>query len=388
MKKIALIVFVLCAGIVNAQEIESQKIFFKQDKSKYEPFYRNNVDMMKQLQRTLIVNEVDSITVTGSASIEGINYHNVVLGKRRAESVKEEIAKFDNVIVNTRSIGEDWDEFIRLIELSDLADKEEILSIAKSKYFSNDEKERKIMGFKESWKRIEEDILPNQRVGVSLVIYYKQEVPRDTVYIETPWSYRLDTVSKPKIALKTNLLYNLATAINISLEVPMGKKWSLIGTVMAPWWNSAATNYTLEARKTFEALIGDLEIRHYISPRKDQILTGFYVGAHGGGGIYDIAYNYKGYMGDVYFAGLTAGFSHRIFGKNTRIEYGIGLGYANTQYNHYKDVRSVVSGSAGETWVPVYQYTKRKDYYGLTKAQVTLTWVINQKKVKLVKYKE
>ena len=45
-------------------------------------------------------------------------------------------------------------------------------------------------------------------------------------------------VRKPLLAVKSNLLFDLASALNVELEVPMGKRWSVAGEWMFPWWRS------------------------------------------------------------------------------------------------------------------------------------------------------
>ena len=38
------------------------------------------------------------------------------------------------------------------------------------------------------------------------------------------------------MALKTNLLYDAVTALNIEFEVPIGKQWSVAVENLFPWW--------------------------------------------------------------------------------------------------------------------------------------------------------
>ncbi len=393
MKRILLLLTVALSTLAANAQVDEVKtrIYFKQDKSNYEAFFRNNLDMMKELQRTLILHEVDSITVIGSASIEGYERRNITLGKERAESVKAEIAKFDDVIVNTTSFGEDWEDFIRLVSQTDLVDKAEILAIANRTDISNDQKERLMMSHKESWKYIEEYILPNQRAGVSFVIYYKEPIGRDTVIIreihQQQYDYRLDTVTKPLFAIKTNMLYNLATALNIELEVPMGRHWSLAAGVVAPWWGTAATNFTDDARSTFKMAVGNLEARFWLRSHEKKMFSGLFIGAYVNAGIYDLEKDFKGYMGDFYGAGLSLGFSHRAFNSdNFRIEYSASFGHIDTQYNYYTRVKSEYLGSDAIAWVPFYQYTDNLKYLGLTELSISLSWIINKRTVRLVKY--
>ncbi len=388
----------LCGMTVSAQEVET-KIFFKQDKVNYEPLFRSNIDNMKRLQRTLLIHDIDSVTITGSASIEGTNSHNEWLGMERAEAVKTEIAKVNDVIINTKSIGEDWGDFIRLVELSELKDKNEILEIARSSE-DNDVKEQKMMAHKQSWDYISEHILPNQRAGVSIVVYYTQEprASRDTVIIERivertestttttqDCNYRLVTDSKPVLALKTNMLYNAVTAVNLEVEVPINEHWSVTGQVVTPWWGTFASDFTNESRSTTKLLYGNIEGRYWFKNRENLLLTGWYLGAYLGAGRFDLERDYKGNIGEYYGAGLSLGYAHRVFrNDNLRLEYGLSVGYVHTQYTHYENQKVAVNGSVG-TWVPTFKYSETKDMILPTELSVTFSWLINRKKVSLVR---
>ncbi len=395
MKRIALILLALCSLTASAQEVET-KIFFKQDKVNYEPLFRSNIDNMKKLQRTLLLHEIDSVTITGSASIEGANSHNEWLGMERAKAVKAEVARVNNIIINTKSIGEDWADFIRLVELSDLEDKAEILEIARSND-ENDAKERKMMAHKDSWAYISENILPNQRAGVSIVVYYAEEpqLPgRDTVIIERiiekteiidRCNYVLDTVSTPVLALKTNLLYDVVTAVNLEIEVPIGEHWSITGQVVAPWWSTFASDYTNESRSTTKLLYGNLEARYWFEQKDALPLTGWYLGAYVGAGRFDWERDFKGHIGEFYGGGLSVGYAHRVFGSdNFRLEYGISVGYVHTQYSDYTNSKVAINGQVG-TWVPTFTATHVKNLIMPTELSVTLSWVINNNKVSLRK---
>ena len=40
------------------------------------------------------------------------------------------------------------------------------------------------------------------------------------------------------IAIKSNLLYDLATALNVEVEIPIGVKWSIMFEDVFPWWHN------------------------------------------------------------------------------------------------------------------------------------------------------
>ena len=48
---------------------------------------------------------------------------------------------------------------------------------------------------------------------------------------------------KTVLALKNNLLYDLALAPNIEVELPLGKRWSLNVEYKCPWWSDSGCNF-------------------------------------------------------------------------------------------------------------------------------------------------
>lgn len=67
---------------------------------------------------------------------------------------------------------------------------------------------------------------------------------------------------RPFIALKTNLLFDLALMPNIEAEVPIGNRWSVNGELMFPWWLFEGDKYCLQI------LSGGLEGRYWLGSRK------------------------------------------------------------------------------------------------------------------------
>ena len=54
---------------------------------------------------------------------------------------------------------------------------------------------------------------------------------------------------RPLFALKTNLLFDVAMMPNIEIEVPIGKRWSINGEYMFPWWLFDGDKYSMPILK-------------------------------------------------------------------------------------------------------------------------------------------
>jgi len=173
----------------------------------------------------------------------------------------------------------------------------------------------------------------------------------------------------PLFAVKTNLLFDAALMPNIELEVPIGKRWSLNGEYMFPWWLINDDRYCLQI------LMGGLEVRYRPGKRSGRdVLTGHFIGLYAGGGKYDLQWDKNGYQGEFFIAaGVSYGYAHSI-ARNLRLEYNIGIGMLRTDYRHYHsrdNHRTLLWQENGEyTWL------------GPTKLKISLVWLITGKNKK------
>jgi hypothetical protein len=137
---------------------------------------------------------------------------------------------------------------------------------------------------------------------------------------------------KPVLALKTNLLYDLALSPNIELEIPIGNRWSISAGFMRGWWLKKDWSFCWQIEAA------DLEGRYWPGCRTDKpLLNGWFAGAFAGGGFYDFQLNSDhGTQGEFYImAGLSAGYVHRI-GQNLNLEYELGAGFFTMDYRKYR----------------------------------------------------
>ena len=174
---------------------------------------------------------------------------------------------------------------------------------------------------------------------------------------------------RPLFAVKTNLLFDAALMPNIELEVPIGKRWSLNGEYMFPWWLINDDRYCLQI------LMGGLEVRYRPGKRSGRdVLTRHFIGLYAGGGKYDLQWDKNGYQGEFFIAaGVSYGYAHSI-ARNLRLEYNIGIGMLRTDYRHYHsrdNHRTLLWQENGEyTWL------------GPTKLKISLVWLITGKNKK------
>lgn len=167
------------------------------------------------------------------------------------------------------------------------------------------------------------------------------------------------------LALKNNLLYDLALAPNIEIEIPIGRQWSVNAEYKCPWWSNSSEDFC------YQLLSGGVEGRYWLGNRRiHRSLTGHFIGVYAEGGIYDFQFHGDGYQGKYYgAAGLSYGYSTQV-SRQLAFEFSLGIGYLTTKYQKY----TPYEGSL--VWMSSGQY----NFIGPTKAKVSLVWLITKRR--------
>lgn len=127
--------------------------------------------------------------------------------------------------------------------------------------------------------------------------------------------------------VKTNLLYDLATAVNFSVEVPLAPRFSLQYNQICPWWN-------IKDQYCLQAFVFGGEGRWYIG-NGSRVGQGHYLAVYGLKGKTDFQWQREGcYQVQYKSAGLTYGYAFPL-GKSLRLELALGAGYSHLSYQHY-----------------------------------------------------
>ena len=153
------------------------------------------------------------------------------------------------------------------------------------------------------------------------------------------------SLSAQDVAVKTNLLYDVSTTINLGAEIGLSPKWTLDLSANYNGW-------------TF----GENKKCHFVGAH---LLGGQY---NWGGiklpfGLFDDLENHR-YEGWYAGGGLVYGYQW-LLGKRWSIEAIIGVGYIRAHYDKYECVH------CGE-WLG----SGNKNYLGVTKAAISLIYII------------
>lgn len=168
------------------------------------------------------------------------------------------------------------------------------------------------------------------------------------------------------VAIKTNLLYDATTSMNLGMELGLAEKWTLdISGNYNPWEFS-------DNRQLKHALLQP-EARYWFCEK----FNSHFVGAHLHGAIYNAGrlnmpfsigengiekHRYKGWLAG---AGISYGY-HWILGNRWSLEASIGVGYAYLGYDKYQICEDCKKKSGHET----------RHYFGPTKAALSIIYII------------
>lgn len=163
-----------------------------------------------------------------------------------------------------------------------------------------------------------------------------------------------------KVALKTNLLYDLTTTLNIGIEVAINDKLSVdIGGNYNPWKFS---------EHRLKHWLVQPELRYWFCEK----FNGHFLGFHGhyasyniGGLFFNHHIKHYRYQGHLYGGGISYGYEW-ILNDRWNIEAVLGIGYAFIMNNKYP------CADCGKKIA-----TNEKAYWGVTKVGVSFIYIIH-----------
>lgn len=135
------------------------------------------------------------------------------------------------------------------------------------------------------------------------------------------------TKTCPLFWVKTNLLYDLLTFVNASVEIPLTKNITAEATLVYPWWRNTSKHKTIQMRYVA------VTPRYYFN-NADRSYTSLFAGLTVGGGKYDLQWTRRGVQGSMWHVSPVIGYSHHI-SKRWKMEYSASVGFVHTKYQKY-----------------------------------------------------
>lgn len=400
---VAAVLLAMClnATVLGAQEREeSQKFYYSVGSAAIDSSYMSNAATIAQL-RVLLENtgtaNLKYVVIESGSSPDGSEAVNNRLAVQRGQALARFLeASIPEGILKGRTTvkygGEDWQGLRRLVEADSSIDsglRTRILGIIDSNVPVNTKKAR--MSALPEYRQIVDKYYPELRYAYLYLAYIIppptvpmlgtdieiEDVPFPAIPDFEPLDETLPEfsfmempmieVKKPVLAVATNLLYDLAITPNVSLELPLGQRWSMYGEYTFPWW------VTRDNNRAWQILKLDLGTRYWMSPRNSaqDVLTGHFLGLDLSGGYYDIEPDNKGWQGEFILAGLEYGYAWRLGKKgNWRLDLSAGAGWMGTEYRYYE-------GTEDSAHL-LYKKTGRYYWFGPVKAGISIKYLFNR----------
>ena len=245
---------------------------------------------LDDLKRIMLENGLPKqITITGWASPEGEETHNAGVSKNRADLATEllnnildevlttmarrakirqqdiEYYKYDlkkQMVITTRSAGEDWVHFVVMVEASDIQDKHAIINVAETQQ-NLIKREQMIKNMAQVYTQLNDEIFPNLR-RAQIALYYSEARKSD------PELAKQATLDMSKLSFD-ELMY--AAYINYSFPTKLKYyKWATENhsAEWAAWNNAGAVSCYLEDYDEAERF---LNVARELNPHNPDVLN-------------------------------------------------------------------------------------------------------------------
>lgn len=413
--KITGLFLTLCSGImasephrpIHSTYTDSVSINFRQSKWNLDKQLGDNAAVLDSIDHRLsnVVNDslfqLRQVNIIGGASPEGSVAFNKFLSEQRAATLFNWFDKyklFNDIDKSFTFLGRDWEGVLRLAENDpSLPYREETLAllnnIVNEKRSSGEEPKGSLERMKqlkggEPYRYLYKNIFPAVRASKVIIGYDRILSP---IVVDNRMELNLLTAAGTPIPdaqltglqpilykeckpfymdIRTNMLYDVLALPNIGVEFYLGKDFSLGANWMYAWWKCD------HRHRYWRAYGGELFGRWWFgSKAHEKPLTGHHLGVYAQIFTYDFEWGKEGQMGGKpggnlwdqaqYGAGVEYGYSLPV-ARRLNIDFSLGVGYVTGKYHKYKP------GDKHYVW----QSTHHRHYFGPSKAEISLVWLI------------
>ncbi|MGM9816236.1 MAG: DUF3575 domain-containing protein [Lepagella sp.] len=404
-RNICLAFSLIFALSVCAEEHDSVSIFFHQSKINLDSNFKGNrrfLDEFKQshLRRDSIYH-LNRAEVVGAASPEGSIAFNRWLSEQRANTLFTYIRRYEDLpdsLLTFTFKGRDWEGLLARVEIdTKVPYQQEVVALVKDIVATGGEcvngrdpllRLKKLRGG-EPYRYLYKNIFPDLRYSYLHLWYDRRLNPnllpytdyRSSLYMPAVEPVAPDFIPVPAsrvlkpfyMAVRTNMLYDALIVPNVGLEFYLGGHISIGANWMYSWWKSDRTHWY------WRTYGGDLNLRYYFANKEPGYtpFKGHHVGVYGQVLTYDIDLGGKGYIGGRpggsmwdkchWGVGVEYGYSLPIH-RRLNLDFTLGLGYLTGEFWEYKPIDQCY----------VWQATKRLHWWGPTKLEVSLVWLIGR----------
>lgn len=344
--------------------------------------------------------ELVNVSFAGSASPEGPFAINRGLANKRRDALERYVRERVSIpegLISRRNGTIAWERLAELVEDSDMPYKEEAVNVLRNvpeftyndRGVMTDSRKKHLMDLQygRTWNYMLKHFFDQIRNGSVILVTVKERPtvvektlasvdsvpagPGDTITVAEAIESVSPETSKPfYMALKTNMLYDAAAIPNIGIEFYLGKNLSIGADWMYAWWSKS------DKHRYWRTYGGDIELRWWFGKKAHvKPLTGHHLGAYFQVLTYDVQFGNKGYMAGkpgcpmwdraTLGGGISYGYSLPV-ARRLNIDFELGVGYLGGKYLEYRVIDDH----------NVWQSTKMRHWFGPTKVEVSLVWLL------------
>ena len=406
-----LISFLVFANDLQGKDVrDSVQLHFRPGRSALDLSIGDNKAVLNRIEDSLKTSYADSVyilksvTIIGGASPEGSISINERLSKKRANVLFEYLSRYNLIEAPSKEfiyLGRDWRGLLSLVkEDPDTPYRDEVIELledvvlkSKDADFSSDNHLYRLRTLKggKPYRYMYKNLFPKLRASKVILEYEKvwnpirlaivsHRVAAQTVMLDTPKVYVPLPIPIEKelppppfyMDLKTNMLNDILLTPNIGVEFYLGKNYSATMNWKYAWWNNRDRSWH------WRNYGGDIAVRKWFGKMaNEKPLTGHHAGLYLSAFTHDFLLSETGYMagkpkGNIFdranfAAGVEYGYSMPI-AERLNIDFSLGVGYMWGKYYEYKPIDDCF----------VWQVTKQRNYFGPTKAEISLIWLIGR----------
>ena len=321
----------------------------------YVPWNGNDTELARLLEcieknKTTILNGRLPLLVDGYCNSLGSEAENLATAKIRANRVKSELIiraeiKEENFITRNHATEGDF-VTVRLT----VPAKETAATDADTEARRKAEAERLEAEKRAEQERLAEEQRKAEEARLAAEKAEAEKAAQQNTLADMPSETKI--TNDYHLSLRANLLRWATLTPDLGLEWRICPSWSIaVNGSWTSWsWSDKDRRYAL-----WEVAP---EVRYYMGEKK-----AWYLGAMFKAGQFNYKLSETGRQGDLMGGGITAGYQLRL-NKALDLDFNLGLGYLNADYEKYEVIDGVRVRRGNET----------KDWWGPINAGVTLVW--------------
>ena len=321
----------------------------------YVPWNGNDTELARLLEcieknKATILDGKLPLYVDGYCNSLGSETENLATAKIRANRVKSELIiraeiKEENFITRNHATEGDF-VTVRLT----VPVKETTATDAEAEARRKAEAERLAAEKRAEQERLAEEQRKAEEARLAAEKAEAEKAAQQNTLADTPSETKI--TNDYHLSLRANLLRWVTLTPDLGLEWRINPSWGIaVNGSWTSWsWNDKDRRYAL-----WEVAP---EVRYYMGEKK-----AWYLGAMFKAGQFNYKLSGTGKQGDLIGGGITGGYQLRL-NKALALDFSLGLGYLNADYEKYEVIDGVRVRRGNET----------KDWWGPINAGVTLVW--------------